>query len=91
VFVIGVGVAREAGIWWIALEMVVVATALQLGYLGAAPLLPREPPIAGRSCKLQQRSQASTRNRCLNARPRSSNNHRQRVAPIFAGWSGSLR
>jgi hypothetical protein len=34
--VIGVGVAREAGIWWIALEMVVVATALQLGYLGGS-------------------------------------------------------
>ena len=36
VFVIGVGVAREAGIWWIALEMVLVATALQLGYLGGS-------------------------------------------------------
>jgi hypothetical protein len=36
VFLIGVGVAREAGIWWIALEMVVVATALQLGYLGGS-------------------------------------------------------
>jgi hypothetical protein len=36
VLVIGVGVARESGIWWIALEMVVVATALQLGYLGGS-------------------------------------------------------
>lgn len=36
VFLIGIGVAREAGIWWIALEMVVVATALPLGYLGGS-------------------------------------------------------
>jgi len=28
-----VGLAREAGIWWLALDMVVVTTALQLGYL----------------------------------------------------------
>ena len=33
-----VGFAREAGIWWIALDMVVVTTALQLGYLGGSAL-----------------------------------------------------
>jgi hypothetical protein len=33
-----VGLAREAGIWWIALDMVVVTTALQLGYLGGSAL-----------------------------------------------------
>jgi hypothetical protein len=38
VFVAGVGLAREAGIWWIALDMVVVTTALQLGYLGGSAL-----------------------------------------------------
>ena len=35
-----VGFAREAGIWWIALDMVVVTTALQLGYLGGSALAP---------------------------------------------------
>jgi hypothetical protein len=38
VFVTGVGLVREAGIWWIALDMVVVTTALQLGYLGGSAL-----------------------------------------------------
>jgi hypothetical protein len=36
VFVVGIGVAREAGIWRIALDMVVATTALQLGYVGAS-------------------------------------------------------
>src|SRR3984893_305007 len=34
VFVIGFGVPREAGIWRIALDMMVAMTALQLGYAG---------------------------------------------------------
>jgi len=41
VFVIGVGVARGAGIWRIALDMMVAMTALQLGYAGGARLLRR--------------------------------------------------
>jgi hypothetical protein len=36
VFVIGVGVARGAGIWRIALDMMVATTALQLGYAGGS-------------------------------------------------------
>jgi hypothetical protein len=36
VFVIGVGVARGAGIWRIALDMTVAMTALQLGYAGGS-------------------------------------------------------
>ena len=36
VFVIGVGVARGAGIWGIALDMMVATTALQLGYAGGS-------------------------------------------------------
>src|ERR1700730_4472240 len=36
VFVIGVGVARGAGIWGIALDMMVATTALQLGYAGVS-------------------------------------------------------
>ena len=36
VFVIGVGVARGAGIWRIALDMMVATTALQLGYVGGS-------------------------------------------------------
>jgi len=36
VFVIGVGVARGAGIWRIALDMMVTMTALQLGYAGGS-------------------------------------------------------
>jgi hypothetical protein len=36
VFVIGFGVAREAGIWRIALDMMVAMTALQLGYAGGS-------------------------------------------------------
>jgi hypothetical protein len=36
VFVIGVGVAHGASIWSIALDMIVAATALQLGYAGAS-------------------------------------------------------
>ena len=38
VFVIGVGVAHGAGIWSIALDMMVAATALQLGYAGGSAL-----------------------------------------------------
>jgi hypothetical protein len=34
--VIGAGVARGAGIWPIALEMLVATTALQLGYVGGS-------------------------------------------------------
>jgi len=36
VFVIGVGVARGAGIWRIALDMMVATAALQLGYAGGS-------------------------------------------------------
>jgi len=36
VFVIGAGVARGAGIWRIALDMMVATTALQLGYAGGS-------------------------------------------------------
>jgi hypothetical protein len=36
VFVIGVGVAGGAGIWRIALDMMVATTALQLGYAGGS-------------------------------------------------------
>ena len=36
VFVIGVGVAQGAGIWRIALDMMVATTALQLGYAGGS-------------------------------------------------------
>src|SRR5580704_15788044 len=36
VFVIGVGVARGARIWRIALDMMVAMTALQLGYAGGS-------------------------------------------------------
>jgi hypothetical protein len=36
VFVIGVCVARGAGIWRIALDMMVATTALQLGYAGGS-------------------------------------------------------
>ena len=36
VFVIGVDVARGAGIWRIALDMMVAMTALQLGYAGGS-------------------------------------------------------
>ena len=36
VFVIGVGVAQGAGIWRIALDMLVATTALQLGYAGGS-------------------------------------------------------
>jgi hypothetical protein len=36
VFVIGVGAARGAAIWRIALDMVVATTALQLGYAGGS-------------------------------------------------------
>jgi hypothetical protein len=36
VFVIGVGVARGAGIWGIALDMMVATTAMQLGYAGVS-------------------------------------------------------
>jgi hypothetical protein len=36
VFVIGVGVAHGDGIWSIALDMMVAATALQLGYAGGS-------------------------------------------------------
>ena len=43
VFVTGVGLAREAGIWWIALDMVVVTTALQLGYLGGSACCRAKP------------------------------------------------
>jgi hypothetical protein len=35
-FVIGVDVARGAGIWRIALDMMVATTALQLGYAGGS-------------------------------------------------------
>jgi hypothetical protein len=38
VFVIGVGIARGAGIWRIALDMMVATTALQLGYAGGSAL-----------------------------------------------------
>jgi hypothetical protein len=45
--VIGVGVARGAGIWAIALEMLVASTALQLGYVaGSAFALARRPMSA---------------------------------------------
>jgi hypothetical protein len=36
VLVIGVGVARGAGIWRIALDMMIATTALQLGYAGGS-------------------------------------------------------
>ncbi len=36
VVVIGVGVAREAGTWRIALDVMVATTALQLGYAGGS-------------------------------------------------------
>jgi hypothetical protein len=36
VFVIGVGVAHGAGIWSIALDMMIAAMALQLGYAGGS-------------------------------------------------------
>jgi hypothetical protein len=36
IFVIEVGVARGAGIWRIALDMMVAMTALQLGYAGGS-------------------------------------------------------
>lgn len=45
--VIGVGVARGAGIWAIALEILVASTALQLGYVaGSAFALARRPMSA---------------------------------------------
>src|SRR5262245_30602313 len=45
--VIGIGVARGAGIWAIALEILVASTALQLGYVaGSAFALARGPMSA---------------------------------------------
>jgi len=49
VFVIGVGVARGAGIWRIALEMMVAMTALQLGYAGGSAFT-----AARQRCKLRR-------------------------------------
>src|SRR5260370_32747194 len=34
--VIAVGIARESGIWWLALAMAMFTSALQLGYLGGS-------------------------------------------------------
>ena len=34
--VTAVGLSRESGVWWIALEIVVIMTALELGYLGGS-------------------------------------------------------
>jgi hypothetical protein len=34
--VTGVGIARESGIWWVAFEIVVITTALEVGYLGGS-------------------------------------------------------
>ena len=49
VFVIGLGVARGAGIWRIALEMMVAMTALQLGYPGGSAFT-----AARKRCKLRR-------------------------------------
>jgi hypothetical protein len=38
VFVMGVDVAREAGVWWIVLDMVVASISLQLGYFAGCTL-----------------------------------------------------
>jgi hypothetical protein len=70
VFVIGLGVARGASIWEIALEMLVATTALQLGY-------------AGGSAFTAARAAASRRRRTLEAdAPRAST---QSTRPRTAG------
>jgi hypothetical protein len=35
---ISIDIVRESGFWWIVLDMVVVSTALQMGYLAGAAL-----------------------------------------------------
>ena len=63
VFVTGVGFAREAGIWWIALDMVVVTTALQLGYLGGSALAAARSAASSATASIQHRVDRSRRER----------------------------